>query len=220
METKTHSFACNKNGGEIQITLNEAMSFQGTNFTWEDQGLFVWRGCTDFIRYLCNNSDVVDELFDRADAVVEIGGGTGLLSIFLDKINTKGVQIIMTDGAQGSVELARKNAAQNHCSGNIHCERVLWGDSADIDRLMDVHGLSGSTAVVGIAADIIWDDDSIPNILSTVDKLGCVYFLLAFHARSDYLRERTMELLSLNHVVKTIYCGDDKQSVFRLHRKY
>ena len=150
-----------------QITLLESrnlISAAGTT------GLRTWEAALHLGQYLCARPSLV-----RGKRVLELGAGTGYLSILCAKY-LGAAQVVASDGSGDVVANLPDNLFLNglqDCASRIAAVELKWG-----------HGLVGTEGGVDVVlgADITYDGAIIPALADTLDEV-----FARFGARVDVL---------------------------------
>lgn len=110
-------------------------------------------------------------------SVCELGGGLGLVSILLDKLNICS-SLICTDGDEDTLQLLVENQIQN--DSLFDTGYLYWGEHEDfLSEHMELFDCL-------IAADVIYEEEQIIPLLTTVCALlkKSGEFILAFARRN------------------------------------
>ena len=123
--------------------------------TLDSTGLTIWRAAEHLCEFLTKDPSV---LTDRN--VCELGGGLGMVSIFVHKLGiTKSV--VCTDGDDVSMELLRANAEETGCTEEgMLTEKLFWGQHEEfLDKHPNVDFI--------LAADVVYEEEQIEPLLTT-----------------------------------------------------
>ncbi|KAI4119296.1 MAG: hypothetical protein LQ345_000765 [Seirophora villosa] len=103
--------------------------------------------------------------------ILELGAGVGFLSIFCAK-HLGAKHVLMTDSSDAVMTLAQENVEENKVDQIVKTEILRWGDSCVDDILQ--RGQNGCDAMqydVVLAADILYDPQDFPALMSTLGHL-------------------------------------------------
>ncbi|KAI1778489.1 FAM86A protein [Hypoxylon cercidicola] len=145
-----------------QITLLESrnlISAVGTT------GLRTWEAALHLGQYLTANPSII-----RAKHVLELGAGTGYLSILCAKF-LAATRTIASDGSDDVVDNLPENFFLNGLQGSeaIQAMDVKWGYA--LVGTEDEHWNSAKPIDVVLGADITYDRSVIPALVGTLDEL-------------------------------------------------
>lgn len=129
---------------------------QNLGQTLDSTGLTIWRAAEHLCEWIMKNSNVF-----AGKHVCELGGGLGLVSILLHKLEVA-ASICCTDGDEISLKLLRENVEDTGCGGDkpLVVEKLYWGEHADfIESHPEVDTI--------IAADVIYEEEQIEPLLCT-----------------------------------------------------
>lgn len=129
---------------------------QNLGQTLDSTGLTIWRAAEHLCEWIIKNSNVF-----AGKHVCELGGGLGLVSILLHKLEVA-ASICCTDGDEISLKLLRENVEDTGCGGDkpLIVERLYWGEHADF---LESH----PEVNIIVAADVIYEEEQIEPLLST-----------------------------------------------------
>ncbi|WEW59855.1 hypothetical protein PRK78_005336 [Emydomyces testavorans] len=160
--------------------------------TRENRGLLVSSGTTGFrtweaALHLCTYlSTPAGSAVVSGKNIVELGAGTGLVSMYcLKYLGAKSV--VITDGELAIISNIQDCVSRNNLdSSKVHTCRWEWG------RPLGLLGDSGETRLdsfdVALGADLIYDADLVPVLLSTLrdlfDNYGLKEFLISATLRN------------------------------------
>jgi predicted nicotinamide N-methyase len=140
--------------------------------TLSSTGLTIWRAAEHLCQFIIDNPDRFND-----KAVCELGAGLGLNSIMIEKCCTCS-ELVSTDGCEDTVKLLIDNKIDNDCF--FSTSYLWWGEHEDF--LSEYP--TGFDVLV--AADVIYEEEQIEPLLSTVSVLlrESGEFLLAFCRRN------------------------------------
>jgi predicted nicotinamide N-methyase len=104
---------------ELKLLENRAV-ISGAGTT----GLRTWEAALHLSSYLLSSSDLIESV--RGKKVIELGAGTGLLSI-LCASHLGAAHVIATDGDEGVVQALQENAAFNDVKDVMDIGVLWWG---------------------------------------------------------------------------------------------
>ncbi|XXH04069.1 hypothetical protein Hte_010480 [Hypoxylon texense] len=145
-----------------QITLLESRNLIAAAGT---TGLRTWEAALHLGQYLTTNPSLI-----RAKNVLELGAGTGYLSILCAKFLAAD-QTIASDGSDDVVANLPENFFLNGLQGSeaIRAMDVKWGHA--LVGTEDEHWNGGKPIDVVLGADITYDRSVIPALVGTLDEL-------------------------------------------------
>lgn len=119
--------------------------------------VFRWRAAEHLCQYIIDNPGKFQN-----KSVCELGGGLGLVSILLDKLNVCS-KLVCTDGDDDTIKLLIDNKIDTDCT--FDSAYLYWGEHQDF--------LSENPDKFDIlmAADVIYEDEQIVPLISTVVDL-------------------------------------------------
>lgn len=92
----------------------------------------VWDSSLILIHYFENTDDFPLNFF-RGKRILELGAGTGIISIVLSKLSPS--KIIVTD-MEKMLPLINENLKKNNCSDNIvEAKQLLWGNKEQLNAM-------------------------------------------------------------------------------------
>ncbi|KAF8417202.1 hypothetical protein EV426DRAFT_703120 [Tirmania nivea] len=95
--------------------------------------------------------------------VLELGAGTGFLSILCAKLGA--LSVLATDGDWRVCAALRGNVAANRVSGVVSVRRLLWGSGGVLEDAEDADQREGSMAPdIVLAADVTYDTAHLPSL--------------------------------------------------------
>ena len=122
--------------------------------SWGTTGRRTWEAALVLAEYLLSTPCEV-----RGRKVLELGAGTGFLSIILAKLDVC-ERLCSTDADESVLQLVKRNAALNGCSDALDIEKLNWEDS----------NISLDSWDVILGADITYDD-SVADLANLLSKL-------------------------------------------------
>ena len=131
------------------------------NLSWgiDATGQRVWLGAKLFLHAI----PILESYFvDKS--IIELGTGTGLSGIAIDKLYKSIKSIILTDASDSALDLCRQNCNTNNVSNKIVVKKFVWGD--DIEK-SDIVPMSIDTI---IATDVLYDINMWKLILQTSNQ--------------------------------------------------
>jgi len=179
------------------ITLLEKHSVISVSGT---TGAGTWEAAIHLGRYLV--SDAGADLI-RGKRVLELGAGTGLLSILCARW-LGSAHVTATDGDDGVVEALESNIFLNGLqqSGRIDARSLKWGWALEDDE-----GGNQREVDVVIAADVTYDPSSVPPLISTLREFSQlntkVDILIAAMIRSEDTFSKFLQACERNHLMIT-----------------
>lgn len=131
-----------------------------------DSGNRTWAAALHLATYLFLDG----KFFVEGKRVLELGSGLGFLSIFCGK-HLAAKQVLMTDGSDAVVDLARTNAALNGVDDLVEALVLKWGISRVDKSLHSCLMKAGNWVDVVLGADILYDPDDFPALIATMRDL-------------------------------------------------
>ncbi|KAL7276439.1 hypothetical protein RUND412_000578 [Rhizina undulata] len=132
-------------------------------------GLRTWEAALALGEYLIANHlcqmykntpyPCAPRIVGHRDNILELGAGTGILSIILARLGA--IRVLATDGNAGVCDALEKNMDVNGVSDVVAVRQLWWGQEEDQDEAFDV--------VVG--ADVTYDSSVIPSLVSQLKSL-------------------------------------------------
>jgi protein-lysine N-methyltransferase EEF2KMT len=149
------------------ITLLEARNVFAASGT---TGLRTWEAALNLGNYLCANQDDLV----RGKSILELGAGTGYVSILCAK-HLGASHIIASDGSDDVVSSLSTNFYLNDLqdSSVIEGKELKWGQALIGGEHPEWNGGRQIDLVLG--ADLTYDDDAIPALVSTFGDLFELY---------------------------------------------
>jgi len=144
------------------ITLLEARNLVAASGT---TGLRTWEAALHFSTYLPQNPSLIS-----GKSVLELGAGTGLLSILCAKY-LRASHVLCTDGSESVVEALPTNLYLNGLEGSsvIRTGELIWGHA--LVGTEDAQWNSGRKIDVVLGADLTYDSAGFPALISTFNEL-------------------------------------------------
>lgn len=147
--TETDLITYNINGTPVMIKETPRL-ISGSGTT----GLRTWEAALYLSLYLSENLELIQD-----DAILELGTGTGLVSLYLSK--EKALQykkLVITDGDSLLIESLSTNFQLNNIPMNkIKCQSLWWGKDQVPESIDTV-----------IAADVTYDSSVIPDLVTCI----------------------------------------------------
>lgn len=161
-----------KNGSETKVDFKVKGLKQELGQTLSSTGLTIWRAAEHLCQFIIDNPDRFND-----KTVCELGAGLGLNSIMIEKCCTCS-ELVSTDGCEDTVRLLIDNKIDNECF--FSTSFLWWGEHEDFLSEYP-NGFD-----VLVAADVIYEDEQIEPLLSTVNDLlrDSGEFILAFCRRN------------------------------------
>ncbi|KAK8228727.1 putative methyltransferase-domain-containing protein [Phyllosticta paracitricarpa] len=153
-------------GQERTVTLLESRSIISSSGT---TGLRTWEAALHLGAYL---STETGSQWIRGKRILELGAGTGLLSIFCAK-HVDASRATITDGDEGVVDSIKTNVFLNELDTAANTESIVlrWGRSCALrDSLYYDEGQQNEYDVV-LGADVTYDKTVIPALVATLADL-------------------------------------------------
>jgi protein-lysine N-methyltransferase EEF2KMT len=150
--------------GVFTITLLETPFLLASSGT---TGFCTWEAALHLATYLCSESG---KRFVRGKSVIELGAGTGLVSILCAKyLDAK--RVAATDGSAEIINHLEFNMSLNGLKSSSRIETAVlkWGQSLDGMFLDDFDETRSYDLIV--AADVTYDPDSIKPLVATLSGL-------------------------------------------------
>lgn len=157
------------------IKIREAKNIIGAG---ADVGLRTWEASLRLVHYLSQHADIVKDA-----TVLELGSGTGLLSIFCSAV-LGAKRVIATDGLEKVVESMEENIGMNEKvlegKGEVRVEKLAWEDEGDLQNALrqESEGAEGKrdgaqlmipTVVLG--ADITYHPEALEPLVSLLVRI-------------------------------------------------
>ena len=147
-----------------EIPLELLASLESANA--EISGRRVWPGSALLSLALCSGSLGVDI---SGISVVELGAGSGLAGMCAARLGAS--KVVVTDGDQTSVDLARQNIQANNLGDEVIREaRLLWGSGDETQAFLGNHTQTQGFDLV-IAGDVMYKHELPPLFFETVKGL-------------------------------------------------
>ncbi|KAL2071223.1 hypothetical protein VTL71DRAFT_12458 [Oculimacula yallundae] len=162
------------------VTLHEARNILAAAGT---TGLRTWEAGLHLGNYLCSNPDLI-----RGNSILELGSGTGYLSILCAKYLEAG-HVLATDGDDDVVASFSTNFYLNGLqeSSRIEGKELKWGHALLGGE--DARWNLGRHVDIVLGADLTYDPRNIPPLVSTFGDLFELYpnvkILIAATVRSE-----------------------------------
>ena len=133
---------------------------QSLGKTLDSTGLTVWRAAETLCEWIVKNEDRFE-----GKKICELGGGLGLVSILLAKLNNNSLvkpPVICTDGDEISLKLLRSNISFTDCEERVISQKLYWGEGHE--EFLEQH----NDIDVIVAADVIYEDYQVEALISSV----------------------------------------------------
>lgn len=161
------------------------------------EALVHWLGAQ---RAATHNLLVQAVAFGPLDSVLELGCGTGVVSIALSVLGTS--RVTATDGDPPSCELCEQNARESGATVRV-CPFV-WGSTKDLADTLELVDRDGQCASWVIGADLIYNAASAAalelTLRSLIAKGGCSLVIIAWVARGQNEEQFLWRLRDLGNV--------------------
>ncbi len=151
-----------QNGNLPTTTLLEARNLVAASGT---TGLRTWEAALHLGNYLCANEDLI-----RGKSILELGAGTGYISILCSKHLGAG-HVLATDGSDDVVSSLSTNFYLNGLqdSSKIEGKELKWGWALTAGEHSEWNAGRKIDFVIG--ADLTYDISVIPALVGTFDEL-------------------------------------------------
>ncbi|OCK81091.1 hypothetical protein K432DRAFT_296320 [Lepidopterella palustris CBS 459.81] len=173
---------------ERAITVFESRAVFSSSGT---TGLRTWEAALHLGTFL--TSEVGAKLI-RGKNVLELGAGTGLLSILCAR-HLEASRVIATDGDEGVVDAIRTNiflnGLENDEDRSIESAILRWGWALDATSFSEDYGIESLDVVIG--ADVTYDKSVIPALVSTLSELFDLNSSLEVVIAAAIRNEKTFE---------------------------
>lgn len=186
---------------ELPVTLLESHAVISSSGT---TGLRTWEAALHLGNFLISESG--NEII-RGKNVLELGAGTGLLSILCAKYLEAG-RVIATDGDEVVVDAIKTNIFINELDipegsstrGSIESAALKWGWPLQATAFEEDYGVGALDVVLG--ADVTYDNSGIPLLVSTLRELfdlkSSVQVVIAASIRNEKTFETFVNACSRN----------------------
>ena len=118
-------------------------------------------------------------------SVIELGAGTGLVSIALSLMGAS--RVVATDGDAASCELCQKNAEES--GGKVSTCRFIWGSAEHLDDTLALVGEGSRCANWIVGADVLYNRASTAALELTLRQLlargGCSLVVIGWVSRGQ-----------------------------------
>ncbi|THY21324.1 hypothetical protein D6D00_07155 [Aureobasidium pullulans] len=143
---------------ELKLLENRAV-ISGAGTT----GLRTWEAALHLSSYLISTPELIASI--KGKRVIELGAGTGLLSI-LCASHLGASQVVATDGDEGVVQALNENAAFNDVKDAMEIGVLWWGRALKGSWMFEKDPSFSCDLVLG--ADVTYDKSVIPALVSTM----------------------------------------------------
>ncbi|TXT10935.1 hypothetical protein VHUM_01686 [Vanrija humicola] len=188
-----------------QLTLVEQTSFDLDKKVW-DSGLalasWLWRafyGGRQKLKLRIEGHKVLERLNADDLSVVELGSGTGLVSIALSQMFPSNASIVATD-LESALEIMRENIALNAQEGHPQVRADVLDWEAPLPEWV-----ASSPPTVVIAADVTYNTASFPALVDTLERLlkpadGPAPLLLLAYKQRDAAERELWNMLAARQI--------------------
>lgn len=177
---------------ELPVTLLESRAIIASSGT---TGLRTWEAALHLGNFLM--SEVGNEII-RGKNVLELGAGTGLLSILCAKY-LQAARVVATDGDEAVVDAIKTNIFINeldiaegaNTQGSIESAALKWGWPLQAKAFEEDYGVGALDVVLG--ADVTYDNSGIPLLVSTLRELFDLNSSIQVVIAASIRNEKTFE---------------------------
>ena len=165
-----------------QITINEAKNIIGAGPT---TGLRTWEASLRLAHYLFPNQDLI-----RNHNVLELGAGTGFLSLFCSTV-LRAESVIATDGADQVLDGLRENLSLNAASFELSdkpakpmVRKLAWEDTESLDAALTTDDGDSLMPDIVLGADVTYHSDAhvpLAKLLVKLTRLNPAVQILISH---------------------------------------
>ncbi|XDG03823.1 hypothetical protein ABKA04_003438 [Annulohypoxylon sp. FPYF3050] len=175
----------NHRDSPAQVTLLEARNLISASGT---TGLRTWEAALHLGQFLTTNPSII-----RDKAVLELGAGTGYLSILCAKFMVPTL-VIASDGSDDVVANLPENFFLNGLQESqiIRAMDVKWGHA--LVGTEDEHWNGGIPIDVVLAADVTYDKSIIPALIGTFEELVGVFPHIAIYIAATERNRETFDV--------------------------
>jgi len=131
-------------------------------------GLRTWEAALHLASYLCSDQ-IAATSYIEGKHVVELGAGTGFLSILCAK-HLQAKYVTSTDGDEGVIDALKENLFYNDAETEVSTGVVRWGWALK-DTLIDYETENHGTVDTVIGADVTYDKAVIPALVATIRNI-------------------------------------------------
>ncbi|KAF4301264.1 putative Nicotinamide N-methyltransferase [Botryosphaeria dothidea] len=198
---QTKSYVTYNFGNDRAVTLLESRSVISSSGT---TGLRTWEAALHLGTYLASGTG---RKWTQGKRVLELGAGTGLLSILCSK-HLQAAKATATDGDEGVVDSIKTNLFLNGLDARSNTESIVlrWGWSWALkDSLYYEEGSNDQYDVV-LGADVTYDTSVIPVLVFTLADLFQHQPSLQILIAATIRNEKTFEAFE-------VACGRNKLSL-------
>lgn len=176
----------------------QLLCLQSASTDFDLTGQLVWPGAMLLNDYLSKNAEML-----QGCSIIELGSGVGVTGILCSRFCR---EIVLTDHNEEVLKILKKNIELHKSFGTsnssnwITAEKLEWGDSDQLKQILSSH-LGGFDLILG--ADICFQQNSIPLLFDTVEKLLRVRgkdqckFVLGYVSRA-----KVMDVMVVSEAVK------------------
>ncbi|KAM8934775.1 protein N-lysine methyltransferase METTL21A [Pelodytes ibericus] len=159
---------------------------------WKELGVaaVVWDAAVVLCMYLETGAINV-----KGSSVIELGAGTGLVGIVAALL---GAQVTITD-REVALDFLKLNVMENlpaDLKHNVSIQHLTWGKSLE----------SFSTYDIIVGADIIYLEETFPDLLQTLLHLSSRHSLILLSCRLRYQRDQTfLDMMKVHFTVTEVH---------------
>ncbi|CAM6104464.1 unnamed protein product [Calypogeia fissa] len=133
--------------------------------TYASTGFMLWESAYAFAELLAANTDFLKE-----KSVLELGCGSVGLCSLMSSVEAK--KVVATDSDVGALSLLQDNLhlnKENFSIGSIVCQKLEWGNKADIDAVRAANNGTGYDLIIG--TDVTYVHEAVPLLFETARAL-------------------------------------------------
>ena len=143
-------------------------------------------------------------------SVIELGAGTGVVSIALSLLGAR--RVVATDGDVASCELCQKNAEEN--GANVSTRQFTWGSVAQLEETLALVGEDSRCADWIVGADVLYDRVGSAALELTLRLLlargGCSLVVIGWVSRGQDEEQFLYRLRDLGTVATVEHYADKR----------
>lgn len=175
----------NHRDSPAQVTLLESRNLISASGT---TGLRTWEAALHLGQFLTTNPSIT-----REKAILELGAGTGYLSILCAKFMAP-TMVIASDGSEDVVANLPENFFLNGLQESqiIRAMDVKWGHT--LVGTEDEHWNGGIPIDVVLAADVTYDKSIIPALIGTFEELVGLFPHIAIYIAATERNRETFDV--------------------------
>ena len=141
------------------LTVTENTESCGNAFGVDTTGCKIW-DAGRVLSTLVSDPDAVS-----GKTVLELGSGTGVGG--LSAAAAGAASVLLTDGADATLELLERNAVANgHCRADVDVARLRWGDESDLESAAK----RGPFDLI-MGSDLLYAPEAFPELLESLAAL-------------------------------------------------